>query len=286
MASGVGNAQDTVNGVLGTLPAANFSSDTGLLGEASSALGGVGAVAGLAQNPTSPTGDLSAAASLGKAYVGLAGSGAPGASAISSALPYAGIVGEGVALGMQDYQLLDPKNVPDQITGVPTGGSIGKLASGNSVLNAGSIGIGAGTQQTQGSGEIYQNGKWIGQQESGTLENDFDNLQAAEKGVTTGESQSTYDAANAKTSTSGLGATVSTGPQSGSIASQAGAASAQTKMTPAQQAAGESSAQQQMLDVYSATGGQKAWGESETEWLNNTIAALGDVTQGTEWGRT
>lgn len=269
--------------VTSNLPSANFASGLSVAGDA-------GALAGLVENPTNPVNDIKAAGALGNAYQAVTAGQGAASDAISSITPYLGIAGAAAGLALSDYQLLDPSNTPDTITSVPAGGSIAKLPSGNSLLENDSIGVGAGTQQTAGSGEIYNTSsgtpQWIGQADSGALEQDYDNYEAAAAGKTTGEAQSTYDAANAKTATTGLGATVSTGPQSGSIASQAGAASAPGTLTPAQQASDEQAATSNMASIYNSLGGEKYWGVSQQAWMESLMSSLGSFSQGTEWART
>ncbi len=116
------------------------------------------------------------------------GSSLGGALGISSGLATAGIGLVGAGIGALVNSLTRPNN-PDKINvqGAESEGMQvnpdGKLPSGNSVLFDNSLGVGAGTQSSKGSGEIYQlnpegNAKdntvyhWIGQNDSTALEND------------------------------------------------------------------------------------------------------------------
>jgi hypothetical protein len=267
--------------VTNSLPSANFASDLSIAGDA-------GAVAGLVTDPTNPVNDIKAAGALGNVYqAATAGTGAA-SDTIGAITPYLGLAGAAAGMALSDYQLLDPANTPDSITSMPAGASIGKLPSGNSLLEDGSIGVGAGTQQTAGSGEIYNTvsgtPQWIGQADSGALEQDYDNYEAAASGKTTGEAQSTYDAANTKTATTGLGTSITTTPTG--LSAQAGAASATGQLTPTEQATDEKSAESSMASIYNSLGGEKYWGVSQQAWMESLMSSLGSFSQGTEWART
>lgn len=267
----------------------------GSLGSLSSLGGGLSGLSKLVSNPSNPVSDIQSLQGINSAVNTLTGGQGTLGNIASSAAPYLGLAGVGATIGMLDYGAIDPKNVPDSIVSMPAGGSIGKLPSGNSALLYNGLGVGAGSEETQGSGEIYQvgaNGKdnWIGQQDSGTLEQDEIKLQQAKAGYTTGQSLSDYNASNTKTNTSnsGLLQNVSTTSSPGSsLAAQAGASQAQVKMTPAQQTAAINAATQSMSSIYNSTGGQSFWGQSVNEWLDNMNTLLGSMSQnGTYWGNT
>lgn len=277
-----------LSNVSSNIPAANFSSGVG------SDLGAAGSIYGAVENPSNPAGDVQAAGGAAKLVnAGLSAAGEGTSDALTTVGQAAGPIAAGVGLAYQDYQMLDPANIPDTDKGTLAGATTGKLPSGNSLLEYNGVGVGLGTQQTQGSGEIYNTNEtnasgqptWIGQANSGTLENDYDEIAAAKSGVATGESVSALDTATTKTNSLLGGATYTTNAGVG-IAAQAAAADAQVKTTPAQQQQVEQDAENSALQVFNETGGAAAWGQSSTQWMQSMFAALSDVGQGTEFGRT
>lgn len=270
------------------LPAANFGPNPAL-----SIAGDAGAIAGLVTNPTNPVNDIKGLGAAGNIYQAATGGTGAASGAISSIAPYLGIAGAAAGLALSDYQLLDPKNVPDSLRSMPAGGTLGRLPSGNTILEDNGVGVGLGTQQTQGSGEIYQVGangqpQWIGQADSGKLEQDYTAYQQAQKGYTVG--QGTQVGQTTPTQGTGIlsGVTLNnaTHAAGSGIASQAANATTQVAMTPAQQKAQEQAAASNMASIYASTGGAAKWGASEEQWMATMMSVLGSVSPGTEWART
>lgn len=278
-------AQDGINSAVGST-SANFGGSLGGL------LGAASGVNKIVSDPSNPQADIAGLQGINSAVNTLTGGQGALGSIASSAAPYLGIAGAAASIGMMDYAAIDPKNVPDVIEKIPQGGSVGKLPSGNSILLYNGMGVGAGSEETKGSGEIYQigaNGKqnWIGQANSSQLERDYDTLRQAQLGYTVGQSQQ-YGSSG---TTSGTG--IASGVQvakgaSGSgtgLGAQASNATTQVKLTPAQQQTLETSATQNMSSIYNSTGGAAYWGQSVNEWLENMNTLLGSMSQtGTYWG--
>lgn len=232
------------------------------------ALGGAKAIAGVVQNPTNPVGDIQALGALGKAYNAFTGGQGALSGTIGEVAPYLGPIAAGVGMALSDYQLLDPRNTPDTIKAPLAGSTIAKLPSGNSLLEYNGMGIGLGTQQTEGSGEVYQigpNGQqhWIGQKDSGQLERDVELMN-----MTTGHDPNAIAAA-----------------ANGGIAAQAKAYSNLVPLTAQQRQANVSTASKDMLNIYNSTGGAKVWGQDAQTWLHDMATMLSDISGGTEWGR-
>lgn len=190
---------------------------------------------------------------------------------------------------MIDYGALDPKNTPDASKYLLPGETTAKLASGNAVDELNGIGVGLGTEQTQGSGEIYKtNGQttpsWIGQQYSGQLEKDETAIQNATAGGAYSPTPITHTTG---TSSNGIlqNAPITTSTGSGSGGLMSGAEVSQ-QMTPAQLQAQTTAAQNDMTSIFNATGGAAGWGVSQAEWLNSMSALLGSISPGTQWART
>ena len=262
--------------IVNNIPAANFGSDASSAagGGASAfrtATGAVGSALGISgaiMNPTNAGADINGAVSAYNLGSTIAGGDTLGASlgaslGISAGLATAGI--GAVALGVEALvtSMTKPNN-PDRINvaGAQAEGMqvnpMGKLPSGNSVLFDNSLGVGAGTQSSKGSGEIYQlNAKgsaadntayhWIGQADSTNLENDAHNLnQWLQKGDvkdTNGKYTAT-DAAGQRTL--------------GGISS-----------------------------IFNSTGGAKAWGMTESEFVTslNKLLSSGAYSSGNAFGR-
>lgn len=272
-------------GITGSLPAANFS--TSSLGTLGTEAGGVMGALKIAQDPTNPVNDIQGLGSIAQAYQAATGGAGAASSTISAAAPYLGVAGAAAAMAYSDYQMMDPANIPDTLKGNIPGSTVGKLPSGNSVLNYNGIGVGLGTQQSEGSGEIYQNGKWIGQKASGGIESAYDQLVQAQKGYTVGQTQKA--GSSGTTTGTGLlaGVQVAKGVSgSGSgIASQAANATTKIPLTAAQQKSQEAEATTSMMNIYTSTGGQKTWGQSGADWLADMTKVLGNINEGTEWAR-
>lgn len=211
---GLGYLSDSAIGSIGAQSAGDLSS--ALSGAASSGAINLGSVApGLGaasslynffQNPTNPVTDINTAGALTSAGLTAAG--------LASAPETLGI-GLGVAAISALVGGATKPNIPDRINQQVASqnglqiNSQGTLPSGNAVLSAGDLGVGAGTQSSKGSGQIYQINPqgskadntlyhWIGQSNSTNLENDAHNLsQWLKSGAITVGSDGTYTATNA-----------------------------------------------------------------------------------------
>jgi hypothetical protein len=269
------NPSNPLNDVQGALDAYK------LYGAGSSLLGG-GAGAGLAAaNTALAAGDLSgAAAGIGAnaAATGAADTGASlagGASLGAAAGPVAALA----AIVLQNQiSAADPRNTPDSFNPNAAASGLrvdpyGKLTGGNDILSGGNIGVGAGTDETRGSGQIYQvNPKtgqytWIGQGDSNQLEQDYENYSLSAGapaltntgitgniGTVTRNADGTYSAPNS-TIKSGLGA----------------------------QTLAMQNALANMNSIFSNTGGQGYWGTDQSDWDAETLKLLGNVEPGTYW---
>jgi hypothetical protein len=167
-----------------------------------------------------------------------------------------------------------------------------KLASGNTVAELGGVGVGLGSEETQGSGEIYKTDgtttpSWIGQQYSGELEKDSIAEQLAAAGPQT---QAQYDQSSGinpgGTMTGNLfGSTVTTTTGPTNILS--GQSNTSAPATQAQLNAGAATAQANMESIFNATGGAAGWGVSQAQWMQSMQSLLGSISDnGTYWGNT
>ena len=238
------------------------------LGAAGSVIGGLGTAVNFAENPANPSNDINAGLLVGNTASsalgdGTAGSALGGALGIGTGAATAGIGLGALAVEAIINSLTRPNN-PDKIN---VGGAEaeglqvnpdGKLPSGNSILTAGDLGVGAGTQSSKGSGEIYQvdpSGSaadnslyhWIGQSDSTNLENDAHNLSDWLKSGAVTDSGGNYtatDAAGQRT----LGG---------------------------------------ISDIFNQTGGAAAWGMTEPEFTSalNTMLSSGVYQSGDAFGK-
>jgi len=272
-AANLGNVGSSdFSGLANTVPdfgsSAASSAGTSALGVAGSAVGGALGIGGAVMNPGNAGADIQgaeAAYNLGATITGgdTAGAALGASLGISAGLATAGI--GAVALGIEALvtSMTKPNN-PDRINvaGAEAEGMqvnpLGKLPSGNSVLFDNSLGVGAGTQSSKGSGELYQlqpkgsaanNSayKWIGQSDSTNLENDAHNLnQWLQSGAV-------KDTNGAFTATNAAGERTLGGIQ----------------------------------DIFNQTGGAKAWGMSESEFVSSLHSLLdsGVFSSGNAFGR-
>jgi hypothetical protein len=270
-------AQPDVSGIVA--PDVNYAE-----GGASS-LAGVGGdvlgLAGVATNPTNVGGDISGAADVYNL----------GAAATGGAPIGAGAAGAGLEVAVPAFMIstlvgsLTKPNEPDTInTGAAEAAGMkvnpdGTLASGNSILTDQSLGIGAGTQSGQGSGELYRINPegsaanntvydWLGQAATTGLEGDVSEYEKAEAGQPS------------STPTDGLGLDVSGAKNITAF----GSSVAQTPVqTPAEEEAGASA---NIASYYKSLGGEEAFGMSESDFQQTLLSLLGSDAyfHGTAYG--
>jgi hypothetical protein len=270
-------AQPDVSGIVA--PSVNYPE-----GGASS-LAGVGGdllgLAGVAMNPTNVGGDVSGAADVYNL----------GAAATGGAPIGAGAAGAGLEVAVPAFMIstlvgsLTKPNEPDTInTAAAEAAGMkvnpdGTLPSGNSILTDQSLGIGAGTQSSQGSGELYRinpDGSaanntvydWLGQAASTGLEGDVSEYEKALAG------------APSSTPTDALGLDVSGAKNITAF----GSSVAQTPVqTPAEEEAGASA---NIASYYKSLGGEEAFGMSESDFQQTLLSLLGSDAyfHGTAYG--
>jgi hypothetical protein len=271
-------ATPDVSGIVA--PSVNYGADS-----ATGSLAGVGGdvlgLAGVATNPTNVGGDISGAADVYNL----------GAAATGGAPIGAGAAGAGLEVAVPAFMISTlvgaetKPNEPDTINTQAAEAAgmdvnpYGTLPSGNSILTDQGLGVGAGTQSGQGSGELYRvnpDGSvagntvydWLGQSTSTALEGDVAEYDKAEAGQPS------------STPTDGLGLTTSS---PGDITAF-GSSVAQTPVeTPKEEEAGASA---NIASYYASLGGEKAFGMSESDFQQTLLSMLGSDAyfHGTAYG--
>lgn len=256
----------------------------GLAGGAGSTLADVGGEAINGVLPEITVAGDAGAGTLGGAAAADVGAGAGadvGAASAGDAGAAAGSIGLGTAagaLGVLAVPLMlaltgDP-NTPTTFNNkgaLAAGMSVGKLPSGNALLENGDIGIGGGTQTAQGSNQIYNlsGGKQtlLPSQDSSQLISDYT---AYNKGMTPAQVLQGVETGGGQNGIWGQ-------TQAAQGLSPTGQSLAQT---PAQQAANKQADQAAMQSVFNSTGGEKAWGVDAATWTGQMMNLLGNVTFG------
>jgi hypothetical protein len=272
-AGGSSAAAPTLAGATAGSDAASSAGSADLsLGSVAGVGGDVLGIAGAALNPTNPSSDVQGAADAYNLGQTLTGGSTIGTGALGASLE----VGVPAFMISTLVGALTKPNDPDSINTAAAEQAgmqvnpYGALPSGNSILTDNGLGVGAGTQSSQGSGELYdiQNGTyhWLGQSDSTALEGDVSSVLAGEAGQT-------------PTATTGLGLTTN---ESTGI-NPLGSAVSQPAQTAAQEEAAGSSG---ISSIFSSLGGAKALGMSESDFQQTLIDMLGSnaYLHGTAYG--